>query len=131
MPPINHEDIHMIITRLMDDLIGEMGMADDSGIISYAILATVAGDTPAGVRLFPEDHPPARFEVVEGEEELYITAPLPPGSITEPSLTLQPLLVRISLDGEPSVVDLPCRIDVGSCSYQVKNRVLDITCRKA
>ena len=131
MSPGNQDDLLRNITRLMDDLIGEMGMADDSGIISYAILATVAGDTPAGIRLFPDDHPPARFEVVEGEEELYITAHLPPDSITEPSVTLQPLLVGISRDGEQSIVDLPCRIDVGSCSYQVKNRVLDITCRKA
>ena len=130
MLPNNRDDLLRSITRLMDDLIGEMGTADDSGIISSTILATVAGDTPAGIRLFPEDQTPARFEVVEGDGEVYITVLLPHGSIAEPSVTLQPLLVGISLDGKTSVVDLPCPIDMRSCSFQVKNGVLDITCRK-
>jgi hypothetical protein len=131
MSPNNRDDLLRTITRLMDDLIREMEASDDNRIISYTILATVAGDKPAGIRFFPDDHPATPFEVVEGEEVLSITALLPPGSITEPSVTLQPLLVEISLGGETSVVDLPCRIDVRSCSFQVKNRVLDITCRKA
>jgi hypothetical protein len=37
----------------------------------------------------------------------------------------------MTLGGETSVVDLPCRIDVQACSWQVRNGVLDISCRKA
>jgi hypothetical protein len=54
----------------------------------------------------------------------------PHGGNSEPSITFLPLNVGITLDGETSVVDLPCRIDVRSCSFRVKNG-MDITCRKA
>jgi hypothetical protein len=37
----------------------------------------------------------------------------------------------MTLGGETSVVDLPCRVDVHDCPWQVRNGVLDISCRKA
>ena len=39
--------------------------------------------------------------------------------------------VQISSGDEMWIVNLPVRIDGRSCSYQVKNGVLDIICRKS
>jgi hypothetical protein len=131
MLPNNPDDLLRTVTRLMDDLIREMGASEEDRIISYTVLAAGPGETPTVFRMLPEARETIRWEVVEGEGEVYITVLVPPDAITEPSIILQPLLVRISLDGETSVVNLPCRIDVRSCSFQVKNGVLDIACRKA
>jgi len=129
MQPNNGDELFRIITRLMDDLLGEAGTSFD-GQIGYAILAA-SGGTPIRIRIFPEDHPGISWEVTEGEEEVYITALLPPGRCSEPSVSFQPLEVQISFEGETYVVNLPVRVDVRNCSYQVKNGVIDITCRKS
>ena len=107
-----------------------MRATDGSAIISSTILTAGAGETPPDIRGFPEDHHAIPFEVMEGDGEVSITALLPPGCDSEPPVTFLPLNVGITLDGETSVVDLPCRIDVRSCSFRVKNG-MDITCRKA
>ncbi len=82
------------------------------------------------IRITPEDPGRIACEVTEGERELYLTMPLPAGC-GEPSVTLQPLLAAIILCGETSLIDLPCRIEAGTSSWQAHNGVLDISCRKA
>lgn len=130
MQPNNRDDLARTISRLVDDLISEMVAQDGSMILSFIILAAGTDDPPVAIRMLQEDHPAIRYEVVEGEGKVYITALLPPGNDPGPSVTFQPLHVEISFEGETTVVNLPSRIDVRVCHCKVKNRVLDITCEK-
>lgn len=130
MLPNNRDELFRIITRLLDDLMSEAGPSPESRFTGYAILAGPGG-TPIVIRIFPEDHHGIYWEVTEGAGKVYITALLPAGRCSEPSVSFQPLEVQISFEGETCVVNLPVRIDVRSCSYLVKNGVLDITCGKS
>ncbi|MDD1667032.1 MAG: hypothetical protein LUO96_01055 [Methanomicrobiales archaeon] len=125
----SHDEIAWLIARLVDDLMSDGGFPRGVRVNGYAIIAGLGG-IPAVIRITPEDPGRMACEVTEGERELYITVPLQAGC-GEPSVTLQPLLAAITLGGETSVIDLPCRIDAGTSSWQVRNGVLDISCRKA
>lgn len=125
----SHDEIARLIARLMDDLMSDGGFPRGVRFSGYAIIAGPGG-IPAVIRITPADPGRIACEVTEGERELYLTMPLPAGC-GEPSVTLQPLLAAITLGGETSLIDLPCRIDAGTSSWQVHNGVLDISCRKA
>ncbi|HVN66688.1 MAG TPA: Hsp20/alpha crystallin family protein [Methanomicrobiales archaeon] len=124
------DEITCIILRLMEELLADGGFALPARVSGYAFIARPGG-TPAVIRIYPGGFGVLSPEVTEGEGEIYITAAVPPGSGAPPSVTFQPLLVGISLGEETTVVDLPSRIDLQGCSWQVNNGVLDISCRKA
>jgi hypothetical protein len=93
MLPNNPDDLLRTVRRFMDDLIREMGASEEDRIIGYTVLAAGAGETPTLFRILPEARETIRSEVVVGEGEVYITVPLPPDTITELSITPEPLLV--------------------------------------
>jgi HSP20 family molecular chaperone IbpA len=130
MLPDNRDELFRIIATLMDDLSSGEGPSPERWFRGYAIIASPGG-IPTVIRIFPEDYRENSWELAEGEGKVYITAQLPAGTGSEPSVSFQPFEVRISFQGETWVVTLPVRIDVRSCSCHVKNGVLDITCRKA
>jgi hypothetical protein len=128
--PDSRDDIYRIITRLIDEFMADGRLPRGGRSQGYAIIAG-AGGIPAMVRIQPGDHPVISPEVVDGEGEVHISAALPPGCDATPSIALQPLVVEIALGKETVAVNLPARIDVQACSWQVRNGVLDISCRKA
>lgn len=130
MLPDNRDELFRIIARLIDDLSSEAGPSHEGVSGGYAIIASPGG-IPTMIRIFPGDYRENSWEVAEGEGRIYITAQLPAGIGSEPSVSFQPSEVRISFGGETRVVNLPARIDVRGCSYRVKNGILDITCKKA
>jgi hypothetical protein len=130
MMPDNRDEIFRILARLIDEFTNDGRLPPGSSLEGYAIIA-VPGGIPGLIRMSPAELPELSPEVIEGEGEVHVTAALPPGCDTLPTVTFQPLLVGISLGGETIPVNLPSRIDLAGCSWQVKNRVLDISCRKA
>jgi hypothetical protein len=128
--PDNRDDVYRIITRLIEEFMEGSGLPPGSRFRGYAIL-TGPGGIPAMIRIHAGEHRDLIPEVIEGDGEVWVSAALPPVSVTVPSVTFQPLFVEISLGTETVAVNLPCRIDPGDCSWQVRNGVLDISCRKA
>ena len=128
--PDNRDDVYRIITRLIEEFMEDRGLPPGSRFRGYAIL-TGPGGIPAMIRIHAGEHRDLIPEVIEGDGEVWVSAALPPVSVTVPSVTFQPLFVEISLGTETVAVNLPCRIDPGNCSWQVRNGVLDISCRKA
>jgi len=129
MIPNNRDDFYRIITRLIDEFMAEKGLPPGSRFQGYAIVA-MPGGIPAVIRIQTGEHRGINPEVIDGEREIYVSAVLPPGVDVTPSVAFQPLLVEITLDKETVAVSLPSRIDPHSCSWQVRNGVLDICCRK-
>ena len=124
------DDLIVILRQILSDLLNEAGGPPEGGFSGYAILAGPDRDVKL-IRIHTVRRPGLSPEVAEGDDAVYITALLPPGAGSLPRVTFRPLLVEISLGGETSAVDLPCRIDPEGSSWQVKHGVLDIVCRKA
>jgi len=129
MTPDN-EDILRIIRQLIDRVMADGGLPPGSRFNGYAIVAGPGG-VPAVIRIQAGEPEGLSPEVMEGDGEVHVTAALPPGCGILPSITFQPSIVVISLGDETTRVDLPSPIDLQACSWQVKNGVLDISCRKA
>ena len=128
--PDNRDDVYRIITRLIEEFMDDGGLPRGSRFRGYAII-TGPGGIPAMIRIHAGEHRDITPEVIEGKKEVWVSAALPPASVTIPSVAFQPLLVEISLGTETVAVNLPCRIDPKDCSWRVRNGVLDISCRKA
>jgi hypothetical protein len=128
--PDTRDEIFRILAGLIDEFTKDGKIPAGGTLQGYAIIAGPGG-IPAVVRMSPAGHEGLSPEVMEGEGEIHVTAALPPGRDTLPTVLFQPLVVGISLGEETIPVNLPARIDPQGCSWQVKNGVLDITCRKA
>ena len=128
--PDNRDDVYRIIARILDDFMAREGLPPGSRFNGYAFVAGPGG-IPAMIRIHAGEHRDIIPEVIEGEGEVWVSAALPPSSVTIPSVAFQPLSLEVSLGTETLAVSLPCRIDPGDCSWQVRNGVLDISCRKA
>jgi hypothetical protein len=129
MIPDNRDEIYRIISRLIDEFMADGRLPPGGRFQGYAIVAG-PGRIPAVVHIEQGEGPVLSPEVVEGDGEVHVSAALPPGCDTTPSITLQPLLLGITLGDETVTVNLPARIDPRACSWQVRNGVLDISCRK-
>lgn len=130
MIPDETDEISRLILRIIEELAGERGSGPHSLVSGYAFIVSPGGK-PAAVRIRPQEPGGLSPEVMEGEDVVHVTVSLPPGCATLPTVTFQPFVVGISLGGATAVVDLPSRIDLAGCSWQVTNGVLDISCRKA
>jgi hypothetical protein len=130
MPPDNRDELLRVIKGLLDDIFSDSGPSPESRFTGFTIVAGPGG-IPAVIRMFPGDRRGISWEVMEGEGNVYITAQLPAGIYSGPSVSFRPLAVQISFVGEICVVKLPSRIDVRGCSRHLKNGVLDIICEKA
>ena len=127
-----HDDDELLglLRKILNDLLSDAGGRPEEWVSGYAILAG-PGRTLKLIRIHTVPRPGLSWEAAEGDDAVYISALLPHGAGSLPRVTFRPLLVEISLEGETSVVDLPCRIDPQGSSWQVKHGVLDIACRKA
>ena len=97
--------------------------------IGYSII-TGPGDIPRIIRTNGGSHPEIPYEVVEGQEKIYITVELPPDMKTAPYVDIMPEQVMIHIDKFETVVDLKVPIDVKHSSYNIKRGILDIVCSK-
>jgi hypothetical protein len=128
--PDSRDEIYRIIARLMEEFLAEGSLPPGGRFGGYAIVAGPGG-IPAVVRIQQGELPALSPEVMEAEGEVHISAALPPGCDITPAIALRSLVAEITLGEETVAVNLPARIDVQACSWQVQNGVLDITCRKA
>ncbi len=122
-----YDDMFKNIARLMEKILGEMPLQDPK-IIGFTIIS----GTPEGVPDPSMDgSEEAGFEVVEGDDCVYITATVDARAQGAPYVTFQRDSVTLCTGGdEEMVIDLECEIDVLHSFYNVQHGVIDAVCRK-
>ena len=78
----------------------------------------------------PGDDGEVPYEVVETDEDLFITATLPADPRNAPIAEIEPDQVRICVDDQITTVMLPHPIDRIHSTYRVHRGVMDIMLKK-
>ena len=122
-----YDEMFKNIARLMEKILGEMPLQDPK-IIGFTIISGVpegapyldlAGDEGAG------------FEVIEGNDCIYITATVNAQVQGAPYVTFQRESVTLCTGGdEETTIGLNCEIDIPHSFYNVQHGVIDAVCRK-
>jgi hypothetical protein len=123
-----YDEMFRNIARLMEKLLNDMPLHDPK-IIGFTI---VSGSPEMPPYLDDdEDEEESEFEVIEGDECIYITARVDSRADGAPYVTFQEESVTLCTGGdEETVIELECEIDVQHSFYNVQHGVIDVVCRK-
>lgn len=127
-----YDEVFSNLARIVEDLVKNLPENQQARVIGYTIITrhTDGGD-PEIFRLRPEDDDrEVPYEVVEGSDEIYITALLPADTRHAPVADIGPDRVRICIDDQVTTIMLPHPVDRIHSTYRVHRGVMDITLRK-
>ncbi|WP_292520409.1 hypothetical protein [Methanoculleus sp.] len=112
----------------MEKILSDMPLHDPK-IIGFTIIS----GSPEGAPYLDlsDEEEESEFEVIEGDDCIYITAAVDTRAQGAPYVTFQKESVTLCVGGEEeTVIDLDCEIDVPHSFYNVQHGVIDAVCRK-
>ncbi|MDD4255204.1 MAG: CS domain-containing protein [Methanofollis sp.] len=125
MPNNPYDEIFKSLAKILGEMTGENG--EPPRIIGCTIIA--GGGVPHREEEMPEDDDGIDYEVVEGEDCVYVTAEVPPEA--EIAAEFGPREVTLTVGDATETIDFEAEIDGEGSSYSVNNGILDVVCRKA
>jgi hypothetical protein len=127
-----YDEIFNNLAKIVEDIVKNMPESQNARIIGYTIITrqTADGD-PEVFRLGqPEDGGEVPYEVVETDNEIFITAELPAELKNAPFADIETQCVRIIADDRITTIMLEGPIDRVHSYYRVHRGVMDISLKK-
>lgn len=127
-----YDDVFQNLARIVEDIVKSMPESQHARIIGYTIITrqTADGD-PEVFRIdTPDDEGEIPYEVVETDNEIFITAELPCNLKNAPFADIEPQCVRIVADDRITTIMLEGPIDRVHSYYRVHRGVMDISLKK-
>lgn len=131
MPNEPNDDLFKNFAKVMEDIISNLSLDDNARFVCTII--TSQGGEPRFISLdeFEDEEPDdIDYEMIESPDRIYITAEVSPEADPLPEIDIQPDTVKISMDGNEVVIELPCLVHAGQSFSKIKNGVIDIICEK-
>lgn len=127
-----YDDVFKNLARIVEDIVKSMPESQNARIIGYTIITRQAADgDPEVFRIdTPEDEGEVPYEVVETENELFITAELPSELKNAPFADIETQCVRIIADDRVTTIMLEGPIDRVHSYYRVHRGLMDISLKK-
>ncbi len=127
-----YDEVFNNLAKIVEDIVRNMPESQQARVIGYTIITRHAagGDPEIFQAGFQDDDREIPYEVVESEDEIYITADLPADPHNAPYAEIEPDRVRICVDDCITTVMLPHPADRIHSTYRVHRGVMDITLRK-
>jgi hypothetical protein len=127
-----YDDVFNNLAKIVEDIVKNMPDSQHARIIGYTIITrqTATGD-PEIFRIgIPEDDGEIPYEVVETEDEIFITAELPGDLKNAPFADIEARCVRIVADNRITTIVLEGSIDRVHSYYRVHRGLMDISLKK-
>jgi hypothetical protein len=124
-----YDDFLRNLAKLVEDIVKNMPDGENTRFIGCTIIA-------GGTNGFPQvpgtgtGKREIRYETIDSEDRIFITAEIPPGTKNAPYADINPDSVRICVDELDSVIPFEEKIDVIHSFYMVRHGVMDIVLRK-
>ena len=127
-----YDDVFANLAKIVEDIVRNMPESQNARVIGYTIITRHPAEGGPGIfhAGFPVDDGEIPYEIVETEEDIYITAMLPADTKNAPVAEIEPDQVRICVDDRITTVMLPCQIDRIHSFYRVHRGVMDISLKK-
>ena len=124
-----YDEMFKNIARLMEKILSEMPLHDPR-IIGFTIISGPPEEIPYYDASSEEDEE-TEFEVIEGDDCIYITTTVDAQAKGAPYVTFQENSVTLCTGGDQeTVIDLECEIDIPHSFYNVQHGVIDAVCRQ-
>lgn len=132
MPNEPNDDLFKNFAKVMEDILSSLPLDENSRFVGCTIITSQGGEP----RFIPLDEMEDEggedldYEMIESPDKIYITAEMSPEAESAPDIDIQPDTVKISIDGDDVVIELPCLVHAGQSFSNVRNGVIDIICEK-
>lgn len=127
-----YDDVFRNLAKIVEDIVKNMPESQQARIVGYTIITRQPSSDDPRVYHFdsPEDDDDIPYEVIESDDQIFITAILPADLKNAPYADIDIDHVRINVDDKSVTVMLDNTIDRIHSSYRVHRGVLDITLKK-
>lgn len=119
-----------MIEEYLNDLFGAFNAAGSGNVISWRVNAAKEGDGRDDEEDEELQQHQIRYEILESETHLFISAELPATLRYAPTVDIRTDQVTLELDGTPIHISIPALINFSQSYYSIRNRILDIICEK-
>jgi len=128
-----YDDVFSNLAKIVEDIVRNMPESQHARIVGYTIITREPSSDDPRVYHFdsPEDDDDIPYEVMESDDQVFITATLPADLKNAPYAEIEPDRVSIIADDKSVTVTLDNPVDRIHSYYRVHRGVLDITLKKA
>jgi hypothetical protein len=127
-----YDDVFSNLAKIVEDIVKNMPESQNARIIGYTIITRQPSSDDPQVYHFdpPEDDDGIPYEVLESDDQIFITAVLPADLKNAPFADIEPDCVRIIADDRSVTVMLDNTVDRVHSYYRVHRGLMDITLKK-
>jgi hypothetical protein len=128
-----YDDVFSNLAKIVEDIVRNMPESQHARIVGYTIITRQpSSDDDPRVYHFdsPEDDDDIPYEVMESDDQIFITATLPVDPKNAPYADIEADRVRIIVDDKSVTVMLDNTIDRIHSHYRVHRGMMDITLKK-
>jgi hypothetical protein len=128
-----YDDVFSNLAKIVEDIVRNMPESQHARIVGYTIITREPSSDDPQVYHFdsPEDGDDIPYEVMESDDQVFITATLPADLKNAPYADIEPDRVSIIADDKSVTITLENPVDRIHSYYRVHRGVLDITLKKA
>ena len=128
-----YDDVFSNLAKIVEDIVRNMPESQHARIVGYTIITREPSSDDPRVYHFgsPEDDYDIPYEVMESDDQVFITATLPADLKNAPYADIEPDRVSIIADDKSVTITLDNPVDRIHSYYRVHRGVLDITLKKA
>jgi hypothetical protein len=127
-----YDDVFSNLAKIVEDIVKNMPDSQHARIVGYTIISRQPSSDDPQVYQFdsPEDDDDIPYEIMESDDQIFITATLPSDLKNAPYADIEADRVRIIADDKVVTVMLEQTADRIHSYYRVHRGVLDITLKK-
>jgi len=127
-----YDDVFNNLARIVEDIVKNMPDSQHARIIGYTIITrqTASGDPEVFQFGPPEDDGEVPYEIVETDDDVFITAMMPADPKNAPFADIEAQCVRIVVDDRITTIMLEPVVDRIHSYYRVHRGVMDISLKK-
>ncbi len=128
-----YDDVFSSLAKIVEDIVKNMPESQNARIVGYTIITRQPASDDPQVFHFdsPEDDDDIPYEVMESDDQVFITASLPADPKNAPYADIEPDRVSIIADDRTVTIELGHPVDRIHSYYRVHRGVMDITLKKA
>ncbi len=127
-----YDDVFNNLARIVEDIVKNMPDNEHARIVGYTIISRQPLDGEPGIFRsgMPVDDGEIPYEIVETEDQIFITAEMPTTIKNAPVVDIEPERVQIIADDHTTTIMLEHKVDRIHSYYRVHRSVMDITLKK-
>ncbi|OPX62746.1 MULTISPECIES: hypothetical protein [unclassified Methanoregula] len=127
-----YDDVFSNLAKIVEDIVKSMPESQHARIIGYTIITRQPSSEDPQVFHFnaPDDDDEIPYEVMESDDQIFITATLPADFRNAPYADIGTDHVRIFVDDRSVTVMLDSMVDRIHSHYRIHRGIMDITLKK-